>query len=126
MQLEHVAIEVADPEALKAWWTAHLGMRLSAANPAFLVDDTGRGVLEVYRSENTPAAPDYATRDPSTFHIAFWADDVEREAARLEAAGAVRVETIHRPGFDMVMLRDPFGLCVQLCHRGESVFMPPR
>ena len=126
MRLEHFAIDIADPAAFKTWWSANLGLRVSPANDAFLVDDSGTFVIEVYRTDKTPSAPDYRTIDPMTFHIAFLSDDVDADVARLVAAGAEKVEGVHKPGFDMAMLRDPQGIPLQLIKRATPVALPPR
>ncbi len=118
MKLEHVGYNVAEPQKLMDWWVAHLGF--TQVHPAFIVDSTGQMALEFYNNPNAPV-PDYAAIDPSTMHIAFLSDDVDADAARLVAAGATLLETVHRPGFDMTMLRDPFGLAVQFVKRGEPV-----
>ena len=126
MRLEHIAIDVADPAAFKEWWTRHLGMRLSSVNDAFVTDDSGTFVLEVYRAGTTPSAPDYRALDPMIFHVAFLSDDVDADVARLVAAGAEKVEVVHKPGFDMAMLRDPQGVAVQLVKRAASISMPAK
>ena len=126
MRLEHIAVDVADPDAFKEWWIRHLGMRPSAVGDAFLTDDSGTFTLEVYRTGNTPSAPDYRALDPMTFHIAFLSEDVDADVARLEAAGAERVELVHKPGFDMAILRDPQGIAVQLVKRANPIALPPR
>ena len=56
-----------------------------------------------------------------TLHIAFLSEDVDADAARLVAAGATLLETVHKPGFDMAMLRDPFGLAIQFVTRGTPI-----
>ena len=61
-----------------------------------------------------------------TFHIAFLSEDVDADVARLEAAGAERVELVHKPGFDMAILRDPQGIAVQLVKRANPIALPPR
>ena len=124
MRLEHVAVDVADPAAFKAWWTANLGMRISTANDGFLTDDSGTFILEIYRTDKTPSAPDYRALDPMTFHIAFLSDDVDADVARLVAAGAEKVELVHKPGFDMAILRDPQGIAIQLVKRATSIVLP--
>ncbi len=124
MRLEHFAIDIADPAAFKAWWSANLGLRVSPANDAFLVDDSGTFVIEVYRTDKTPSAPDYRAIDPMTLHIAFLSDDVDADVARLVAAGAEQVELVHKPGFDMAILRDPQGVSIQLVKRAAAVAMP--
>ena len=122
MRLEHFAIDVPDAEAFKDWWCEHLGMRRSPANPGFLLDDSGEAALEIYRTGETPAAPDYPAIHPMTLHIAFLADDVDATVARLEKAGAKCVELVHKPGFDMAILRDPWGVAIQLCRREKPIF----
>ncbi len=126
MRLEHVAIDVADPAAFKDWWIKNLGMRLSPVNPGFITDDSGTFVLEVYRTDKTPKAPDFNAIDPMTFHIAFLSDNVDADVARLEKAGAKKVELVHKPGFDMAMLRDPQGIGIQLVKRATCVFNAPK
>ena len=126
MRLEHIAVDVADPAAFKEWWVRHLGMRLSAASDSFITDDSGTFTLEVYRTGNTPSAPNYGALDPMTFHIAFLSDDVDTDVARLEAAGAKTVEVVHKPGFEMAILRDPQGIAIQLVKRAAAIAMPPR
>jgi hypothetical protein len=48
---------------------------------------------------------------------------VDADAARLTAAGATQLEVVHKPGFDMAMLRDPFGVPIQLVKRGTPVLL---
>ena len=123
MKLEHVAIDVADPEAFKAWWCKNLGFRVST-NPGFIMDDTGTMGLEVYRTGETPAAPDYASMNAMTFHVAFVSDDVKADVDRLVAAGAKLEQLkLDSPAFHMAILRDPWGVAVQLCHRQNPIFI---
>ena len=123
MKLEHVAIDVADPEALIKWWCENLGFRRSAPKSAFIIDDTGVMGLEVYRTGETPFAPDYPSMNPMTLHIAFVSEDVKADVDRLVAAGA-RLEklSLDNPAFHMAILRDPWGVPVQLCKREHSIF----
>ena len=118
MKLEHVGYNVAEPQKLMDWWCANLGFK--PVHPAFIVDSTGQMSLEFY---NNPAAPvpDWANMSPLAMHIAFLSDDVDAEAARLVAAGATLLETVHKEGFDMVMLRDPFGMAIQFVKRGNPI-----
>jgi glyoxylase I family protein len=122
MKLEHVALQVADPVAVAAWYEAHLGMRVvrkgdAPGNARFLADDAGASVLETYAG--TLPAPDYSAMDPALLHVAFATDDVETARARLIAAGAVAVGevTVTPAGDRFAMLRDPWGLALQLAGR---------
>ena len=92
MKLEHAAFQVADPRAVAAWYTDHLGLtvkRRQSAPPwgCFLADDGDAVMLEFY---NNPKAvvPDYYASDPLVLHLAFAADDVAATRRRLMAAGA--------------------------------------
>ena len=126
MKLEHVALLVADPVAVAEWYEAHLGMRVVRTGDApgharFLADDAGASVLEIYAG--TPPLPAYASMDPLVLHVAFAADDVGATRARLIAAGATPVgEVVVTPAGDgFAMLRDPWGLALQLARRARPL-----
>lgn len=123
MKLEHVAFDVADPEKLIAWWCENLGFRRSAPGSAFIIDDSGTMGLEIYRTGETPAAPDYTAMNSMTLHIAFVSEDVKADVDRLVAAGAT-LETlkVDNPAFHMAILRDPWGVPIQLCKREHTIF----
>jgi catechol 2,3-dioxygenase-like lactoylglutathione lyase family enzyme len=126
MKLEHVALLVADPVAVAEWYEAHLGMRVVREGEApgharFLADDAGESVLEVYAG--TPPLPAYASMDPLVLHVAFAPDDVPSTRARLIAAGATPLgEVVVTPtGDQFAMLRDPWGLALQLARRARPL-----
>ena len=124
MKLEHFAIDVPDADAFIEWWCANLGMRRSAPGSAFIMDDSGTVGLEVYRTGETPAAPDYRAMNSMTLHVAFASDDVAADAKRLQDAGATLEQmTLTNPAFHMAILRDPWGVAVQLCRREKSIFL---
>ena len=122
LNLEHIACNVADPAAMAAWYVEHLGMRVVRQVPApsqihFLADAAGRAVIEIYRDAADPI-PDYAAMHPIRFHIAFAAADPDASRAALVAAGATFVEQRTTPdGSRLLMLRDPWGIPLQLCKR---------
>ena len=120
MKLEHVGYNVKEPRKLMDWWCANLGFK--QVHPAFIVDSTGQMAIEFYRNDAAPRT-DFTTVNPNTVHIAFTSEDTDADAARLVAAGATLVETIHREGFDMAMLRDPFGIPVQFVKRAKSILL---
>ena len=117
MKLEHFSLNVAEPQKLIEWWCANLGFRQT--HPLFIVDDSGKMAVEVYRNDAAP----FTEVAPLTLHVAFLSDDVEADKARLEKAGATTLETVHKEGFDMVMMRDPFGVNLQFVKRGASVLL---
>ena len=91
MKLEHVAIDVPDAEAFIQWWIANLGFRRSAPGSGFIMDDSGTMGLEIYRTGETPAAPDYKAMNSMTLHVAFVSDDVADVGESDKHAGTVLV-----------------------------------
>lgn len=129
MRIEHVAFNVADPVAVAAWYCEHLGLEIVRHLPSptqthFLADDAGETVLEIYC--NPPdQVPDYPSMNPLLLHVAFVSESTEDDSARLIAAGATWVEELRfSDGTHLVMLRDPWGLALQLCKR--TVPLPRR
>ncbi len=123
MKFEHFALNVSDPVAMAAWYVEQCGMRVVRAMTAtpfthFLADATGRVIMEIYYNSQAPV-PDYAERHPLVYHCAFAVEDSDAVKDRLLAAGATHFETQDFPdGTRLVMLRDPWGIPLQLCKRG--------
>ncbi len=126
MKLEHVALNVADPVAMARWYAENLGLSIARSMPAapfthFLADDGGSVLIEIYR--NPPdAVPDYRSMDPLQTHLAFVSADPDADRGRLVAAGAsfVKAEDL-ADGSRLIMLRDPWGLALQLCRRARPM-----
>lgn len=125
-RIEHVAFNVAEPVEAAAWYVQHLGMRVAryGGGPTeihFLADAAGASVIEFYRNP-AAAVPDYGAMHPMQMHIAFLADDADAEAAWLQSAGAVLEETTDLPdGSRLVMMRDPWGVPIQLVRRASPL-----
>lgn len=127
MNIEHIALNVADPVAMTEWYTRHLGMRVARAIPGptnthFLADESGRVVLEIYHHAKAPV-PDYRSMDPFMLHIAFVADDVKAIRDRLLKAGASAADeiTVAPTGDELTMLRDPWGVPIQFVKRAKPL-----
>lgn len=127
MKLEHVALNVADPNATGRWYVTHLGLKIVRrfVDPPyghFLADDSGTVMLELYGNPDFPlaATPESA---PPTLHLAFVSTDVAADVQRLVAAGATLVGKVDQmPSGDIIaMLRDPWGVPVQLVKRAQSM-----
>ena len=122
MYLEHFALNVPDPTALTDWYKDHCGIRIvdQKDDPPFtrfLADKTGRIMVEVYGNKNAPI-PDYAKQDPLVFHLAFAVENIEETKNRLVGVGATFVsEQKTDNGSSLVMLRDPWGIPLQLVQR---------
>ncbi len=129
MRFEHVAINVADPVAMAAWYGEHLGLKVvrrivDVPYTHFLADSTGMMLLEIYN--NPPdQVPPYAEMDPLLLHVAFVSEDPGTDKVALLAAGATLVDEVRfDDGSHLVMMRDPWGLALQLCKRGVPMLSP--
>jgi glyoxylase I family protein len=124
MKFEHFALNVPDVLAHARWWTEHVGFRIvwrkeEAPFTHFLGDDTGRVVLELYSNPAVPRWP-LAELPALSFHVAVVAADARAERRRLETAGATfQSEDVFPDGTCLVMLRDPWGVSLQLCQRAR-------
>jgi catechol 2,3-dioxygenase-like lactoylglutathione lyase family enzyme len=130
MNIEHMALNVTDPIHQADWFVQHLGMRVvrCVGEPPytrFIADESGRVVLELYAHRKAPV-PDYADLDPLVVHIAFSTADVPGTRDRLLAAGAKTASEINRTpaGDEMMFLRDPWGLAIQLVKRAKPLLEP--
>lgn len=125
-KIEHIAINVSDPVAMAAWYEKYLGfiiVRKSGPpqHTHFLGDHSGAILLEIYN--NPPdGVPDYLSMNPLQLHLALVSSDPDADRENLTRNGATFVEEIRTPdGSHLVMLRDPWGLALQLCKRNQPM-----
>ena len=122
MLFEHFALNVSEPTSMALWYKEHLNMQIvskmeRAPYTHFLADETGRVVMEIY-SNRTDPVPDYSAQHPFRFHFAFAVTDAAAKKDRLLEAGASFFEELYLDdGSYLVMLRDPWGIPLQLCQR---------
>jgi len=127
VKIEHAAYQVEDPVKLAGWYVEHLGMTVKRAQTVspfgcFLSDDGDTVMLEFYCNPQVPV-PDYHSIDPLVLHIAFRTADVAATRRRLMQAGATAVGDVQVSpvGDQLAMLRDPWGMAVQLVSRAEPM-----
>lgn len=126
MKFEHFALNVPDVRAMSRWYVEHLGFAVvrQRADPPFthfLADDSGRPIIELYTNQSAPI-PDYSRQPPLCFHFALAVADAGAERLRLEKAGASLVlEEPFPDGTLLIMMRDPWGVPVQLCQRAKPL-----
>ncbi len=124
MKIEHLALNVKDPAGMAAWHCTNLGMNVASTNGVgwFLADDAGHTMLEIYTNTTVPV-PDYAGMDPAVLHLAFKSEDVEADRRRLIEAGAAPCGEMSKGanGDAFAMLRDPWGLPIQLVKRTKPL-----
>ena len=125
MKLEHVAINVENSVAMAEWYVKNCEMKvvLQVEGPPFtrfLADADGRTAIEIY-SNPAASVPDYARQNPLIYHHAFTVDDPDGVKDRLMQAGATFVEEVNLDtGARLVMLRDPWGIPLQLVNRPKT------
>ncbi len=129
MIIEHVAFNVKDPGSVVKWYIENIGLKLiKRVNEYtwFIGDENSNTVLEIYYN---PAAEvlEYANMDPLMLHIAFVSNKIEEDIKRLVEAGAtvVNANAFTKAGDRLAMLRDPWGLCIQLVDRVFGNKMKP-
>jgi glyoxylase I family protein len=123
MKLEHIAFNVSDPVAVADWYCTHCGFRVVRQPPGpaqtHFLADSGATVIEIYC--NPPdQVPDYRGQNPLIFHLALASEDPTADAERLCAAGGEVVDELClSDGSQLIMMRDPWGLALQLCRRAK-------
>ena len=126
MKIEHVAFNVEEPVLMARWYVENLGLTVKrrtvdAPYAHFMADDGDTVMLEIYGNKNSPL-PDYRNMNPAELHLAFSSTDIAKDVKRLKNAGATVVADIHQLGDDtFAMLRDPWGLPLQLVIRGTRM-----
>ena len=124
MIFEHFALNVPEPRAMSEWYVKHVGFtivrsREDAPFTHFLSDSAGRVVVELYFNPGA-AITEFAASHPLTFHFAVVARAAREERSRLERAGArFFAEDVLPDGSLLIMMRDPWGVPLQLCQRAR-------
>jgi catechol 2,3-dioxygenase-like lactoylglutathione lyase family enzyme len=123
MIFEHFALNVKKPIEAAEWYVKNCEMKIvkGSLEPPFahfLSDKTGRVVLEIYKNDSAEII-ELENKHPLEFHFAFMVKNAEEIKNKLLNNGAAFVEELHlNDGSHLVMLRDPFGVPLQLCQRG--------
>ena len=127
MKIEHIAYQVERAGESADWYCTHLGFSIKRGSDSplpvrFLADETGEVMLEIYNNP-TVTTPDYGSMDPLLLHVAFVCDEVPEMVKKLVAAGATLVSGPETTGMgdELAMLRDPWGLAIQLCKRANPM-----
>jgi glyoxylase I family protein len=127
VKIEHFALQVPEPAAMAEWYVEHLGFTVvrkggEPSHARFLADISGSVMLEIYRN---PAAsvPDYQKADPLLMHVAYVSANPAVDRDRLVQAGAKLVDDLMTTpsGDAIVMLRDPWGVPIQLVQRAKPM-----
>ena len=123
--LEHMGFVVVNPGGAAGWYREHLGFKVLRTAPdgtvAFIqCPETGL-ILELIGEGGLKAGAKDLTH-PLQVHLAVRTDSFETDRDRLISAGAefaMHCET-DDPEAKVCVLKDPFGLYLQLAQRRES------
>ena len=125
MVFEHFALNVNNIEEIVKWYIRNLGLKIMSQQKespfmTFLADSSGRVIMELYCRPDEHIT-NFKNRHPLTFHVAFVSENSEQDKARLLGQGALFVEEVKKEdGSLLVMLRDPWGMPLQLCQRAQA------
>ncbi|WPR74026.1 VOC family protein [Algoriphagus sp. NG3] len=126
MKFEHFALNVPDAPATSIWYEKYLGLKVvkKMEEPpymTFLADDSGTVMIEVY-SNPIGETLDFEKLHPLAVHVALVSEDPNADRDRLVEAGAKLIsDDILPDGSHLIMLRDPWGICLQLCKRATPM-----
>lgn len=124
MTIEHIGLSVPAPRSMAEWYCGHLGFRhirgggSDSDGAAFIADDVGETVLEIFKLPEVDALP---LRDliPIQLHVAIDCRDPYKTAMALVKHGAEFVGEAPRNTYkgEKYLIRDPWGLVIQLVNR---------
>ncbi len=125
MIFEHFALNVNKIDEVVPWYVEHLGLQVVSGQKeppfmTFLADASGRVIMELYHRPDETIS-DFFQQHPLTFHVAFVSENANEDRLRLESKGASFVEEVKKEdGSHLIMLRDPWGMPLQLCQRAQK------
>ncbi|PZX61321.1 putative glyoxalase superfamily protein PhnB [Algoriphagus ratkowskyi] len=126
MKFEHFALNVNDASAASLWYEENLGLKVvkkMTESPfmTFLADDSGTVMLEIYTNPKGETL-DFDALHPLAVHLALVSEDPTADRDRLVEAGArVITDDVLPDGSQLVMLKDPWGVALQLCRRATPM-----
>lgn len=126
MTFEHFALNVSKPVEMGQWYIDNCEMKLVKSMDEypytrFLADKSGQVVLEIY-SNTSAKIHDFSKQHPLEFHFALTVSNPIEIKDKLVNAGAKVEEEIKLDdGSHLIMLRDPFGVPLQLVKRGKPL-----
>ena len=128
MKIEHIGITVTAPHTMAQWYADNLGFRIirksgdDVRGGVFVLDESGETILELFATEGAdPFVSNPAS--PLTVHIAFESESFDSDIEKLKKAGAEFLEESTPPGAEtrMALLKDPWGITLQLAKRKEKL-----
>jgi catechol 2,3-dioxygenase-like lactoylglutathione lyase family enzyme len=124
---EHFALNVPDARSMTNWYFENLGMKVirqggPPTDTSFFADENNHMMVEVYNNNSFPIFNMNMIHHLS-MHFAFIVDDVRSMRTGLIEAGAKLIEDLKTTdtGDQILMLRDPWGMPIQVIKRSEPI-----
>ena len=118
-KFEHFGLNVPNAKAMSEWYVENLNMQVLLDNGAayFMGDEEGKMCVELYTNPKAPV-PNYGEMHHLTMHFAFAVENAVELSEKLLGNGATLVEKLVTDDESvLIMLRDPWGMPLQLCQR---------
>lgn len=126
MKIEHLALIMEDPVKAAKWYCDNLGFSIIKSMDQspfahFIADSSKNMLLEIFLLPEKEV-PDYRKVDPAIMHLGFSVDNIEEKYQQLVSNGAIVVDeiSVSQKGDKIAMLRDPWGIPIQLIKRKEQ------
>ncbi len=122
IQFEHFALNVEQPHEIADWYVRTFGCQIilkmdAEPHTVFLADANGRVFWELYRNQKAPMT-NVCHSDPLVFHLAVAVDELDGTKSEVMEAGGAFIEEVRTDsGSVLLMMRDPWGIALQLCCR---------
>jgi len=126
MIFEHFALNIVNVDNVVSWYVKNIGLKVVSEQKeppfmTFLADSSGRVIMEIYHRPDE-AITEFSKQHPLTFHVAFVSENAHEDRSRLEVKGASFFEEVRKEdGSHLIMLRDPWGMPLQLCQRAQPM-----
>ncbi len=98
-------LDVSDPDLMSAFWCAALGYELVGGVGQYRALEHPTGQVPKMLLQHVPEPKTTKNR----LHLDLHVTDIDAEAARLEAAGAIRVQRVDEFGISWIVMHDPEG-----------------
>jgi uncharacterized glyoxalase superfamily protein PhnB len=126
-RLEHFELNIPDPPGMVKWYVQNLEMNvMRQGGPpvygSFVADAGGNMMMELQRNDAHPVL-DSSTLQHLSVHVAFLVGNVRATRDSLIEAGASLVEQMRETGGgdQILVLRDPWGLPIQIIRRSAPL-----
>jgi catechol-2,3-dioxygenase len=126
--IEHIGIRVENPIEMAKWYKDVLGFKIKFSGAdsekavAFITDAANTVLLEIGKVPGVKPLHNSLSHHLQ-FHIALKSDDPDADTKYLIQNGAKFIEKcpITRAGDYLVVLKDPWGNCIQLSQRKSKI-----